>query len=101
MTEPVFVRAGETNVFVRELDRPYPLIAKGEGVWLDFAGLLLDHVLARFTEPESGALYDTAADAEKLIRRPQDPTDNATPSGWTNWTDSRPRQVRDRLPACG
>lgn len=54
----------------------------GEGVWLDFAGLLLDHVLTRFTD-ESGSLYDTAADAEQLIRRPQDPTDNATPSGWT------------------
>ncbi|MGP3773949.1 thioredoxin domain-containing protein [Streptomyces sp. SDT5-1] len=55
----------------------------GEGVWLEFAGFLLDHVIDRFTDPESGALYDTAADAEKLIRRPQDPTDNATPSGWT------------------
>ncbi|MFI9249341.1 thioredoxin domain-containing protein [Streptomyces sp. NPDC053069] len=55
----------------------------GEGVWLDFAGLLLGHVLARFTDPETGALYDTASDAERLIRRPQDPTDNATPSGWT------------------
>ncbi|GAA2286692.1 thioredoxin domain-containing protein [Streptomyces hawaiiensis] len=55
----------------------------GEGVWLEFAGFLLDHVLVRFTDPESGALYDTAADAERLIRRPQDPTDNAAPSGWT------------------
>ncbi|MER7917828.1 MULTISPECIES: thioredoxin domain-containing protein [unclassified Streptomyces] len=55
----------------------------GEGVWLDFAGLLVGHVLARFTDPETGALYDTAADAEQLIRRPQDPTDNATPSGWS------------------
>lgn len=55
----------------------------GEGVWLEFAGLLLDHVLAGFVDPESGALYDTAADAERLIRRPQDPTDNAAPSGWT------------------
>ncbi|MFF9057619.1 thioredoxin domain-containing protein [Streptomyces sp. NPDC014882] len=55
----------------------------GEGVWLDFAGFLLDHVLARFTDPESGALYDTASDAEQLIRRPQDPTDNAVPSGWS------------------
>jgi uncharacterized protein YyaL (SSP411 family) len=54
----------------------------GEGVWLEFAGFLLDHVLAGFVD-ESGALYDTAADAEQLIRRPQDPTDNATPSGWT------------------
>ncbi|MEU3343801.1 thioredoxin domain-containing protein [Streptomyces sp. NPDC006700] len=55
----------------------------GEGVWLEFAGLLLGHVLTRFTDPESGALYDTAVDAEQLIRRPQDPTDNATPSGWS------------------
>ncbi|MFI8890921.1 thioredoxin domain-containing protein [Streptomyces paradoxus] len=55
----------------------------GEGVWLEFAGFLVDHVLARFTDPESGSLYDTAADAERLIRRPQDPTDNAAPSGWT------------------
>ncbi|MFE1862202.1 thioredoxin domain-containing protein [Streptomyces anandii] len=55
----------------------------GEGVWLDFAGLLLGHVLTRFTDPGSGTLYDTAVDAEKLIRRPQDPTDNATPSGWS------------------
>ncbi|ANB08263.1 hypothetical protein SAM40697_4305 [Streptomyces ambofaciens] len=54
----------------------------GEGVWLDFAGLLLDHVLTRFAD-DSGSLYDTAADAEQLIRRPQDPTDNATPSGWS------------------
>ncbi|GAA4139629.1 thioredoxin domain-containing protein [Streptomyces griseoincarnatus] len=55
----------------------------GEGVWLDFAGLLVDHVLARFLDAGSGALYDTASDAERLIRRPQDPTDNASPSGWT------------------
>lgn len=55
----------------------------GEGVWLEFAGFLLDHVLARFVDPDSGSLYDTAVDAEKLIRRPQDPTDNATPSGWS------------------
>ncbi|MFD6437508.1 thioredoxin domain-containing protein [Streptomyces venezuelae] len=55
----------------------------GEGVWLEFAGFLLDHVLAQFVDAETGALYDTAADAEQLIRRPQDPTDNAAPSGWT------------------
>ncbi|MET9803963.1 thioredoxin domain-containing protein [Streptomyces sp. NPDC006368] len=54
----------------------------GEGVWLEFAGFLLDIVLDRFTG-EGGALYDTAHDAEQLIRRPQDPTDNAVPSGWT------------------
>ncbi|MFC6062516.1 thioredoxin domain-containing protein [Streptomyces ochraceiscleroticus] len=54
----------------------------GEGVWADFAGLLLDTVLVHF-RGEDGSLYDTADDAETLIRRPQDPTDNATPSGWT------------------
>ncbi|MFE7540403.1 thioredoxin domain-containing protein [Streptomyces platensis] len=54
----------------------------GEGVWVEFAGFFLDTVLLQFTA-EDGALYDTAADAEALIRRPQDPTDNATPSGWT------------------
>ncbi|MFD7900265.1 thioredoxin domain-containing protein [Streptomyces sp. NPDC059743] len=54
----------------------------GEGAWLEFAGFLLDIVLDRFVA-EDGALFDTADDAEQLIRRPQDPTDNATPSGWT------------------
>lgn len=54
----------------------------GEGAWLEFAGFLLNIVLDRFTGPE-GQLYDTAHDAERLIRRPQDPTDNAAPSGWT------------------
>ncbi|MFH8593784.1 thioredoxin domain-containing protein [Streptomyces rimosus] len=54
----------------------------GEGAWVDFAGLFLDTVIVHFTA-EDGTLYDTADDAEQLIRRPQDPTDNATPSGWT------------------
>jgi uncharacterized protein YyaL (SSP411 family) len=39
-------------------------------------------VLRHFTA-EDGTLFDTADDAEQLIRRPQDPTDNAAPSGWT------------------
>ncbi|MCQ8191985.1 thioredoxin domain-containing protein [Streptomyces rugosispiralis] len=54
----------------------------GDGAWVEFAGLLLDTVLSRFTD-EDGTLFDTADDAEALIRRPQDPTDNAAPSGWT------------------
>ncbi|MDT3396722.1 thioredoxin domain-containing protein [Streptomyces sp. B1866] len=54
----------------------------GEGAWVELAGLLLDTVLRRFADAD-GALYDTADDAEALIRRPQDPTDNAAPSGWT------------------
>ncbi|MFF3324574.1 thioredoxin domain-containing protein [Streptomyces sp. NPDC002889] len=54
----------------------------GEGTWLEFAGFLLDIVVEQFVG-EGGALYDTAHDAERLIRRPQDPTDSATPSGWS------------------
>ena len=37
-------------------------------------------VLAHFGDG-NGGLYDTADDAEQLVRRPQDPTDSATPSG--------------------
>jgi adenosylmethionine-8-amino-7-oxononanoate aminotransferase len=35
MPQPVFVRAEDTKVLVRELDRPYPLIVRGSGVWLE------------------------------------------------------------------
>jgi len=35
MPQPVFVRADDTHVLVRELDRPYPLIVRGRGVWLE------------------------------------------------------------------
>ncbi|GAA4608496.1 thioredoxin domain-containing protein [Actinoallomurus liliacearum] len=45
-----------------------------------FAGELLDVVLERFADGRGG-FYDTADDAERLWKRPQDPTDNATPSG--------------------
>ncbi|WP_370147301.1 thioredoxin domain-containing protein [Streptacidiphilus sp. EB129] len=55
----------------------------GETSWLTLAGLLLDVVLDQFADPASGGMYDTAGDAERLIKRPQDPTDNAAPSGWT------------------
>lgn len=55
----------------------------GDESWLSLAGGLLDTVLKHFVDEASGSLYDTADDAEELIRRPQDPTDNATPSGWT------------------
>ncbi|PTA45136.1 thioredoxin domain-containing protein [Micromonospora sp. RP3T] len=52
----------------------------GEGRWLALAGELLDVALARFAAPDGG-FYDTADDAERLVTRPADPTDNATPSG--------------------
>jgi uncharacterized protein YyaL (SSP411 family) len=44
------------------------------------AQALLDVVLEHFGDGHGG-FYDTADDAEQLVRRPQDPTDNATPSG--------------------
>jgi uncharacterized protein YyaL (SSP411 family) len=48
--------------------------------WLRDAGSLLDFALAHFTDG-SGGFFDTGDDAERLVRRPKDPTDNATPSG--------------------
>ena len=52
----------------------------GEDRWVAVAGALLDTVLAAFGDG-SGGFYDTADDGERLIFRPADPTDNATPSG--------------------
>jgi len=48
--------------------------------WIATARVLADGILAHFRD-EQGGFYDTADDAEALLRRPQDPTDNATPSG--------------------
>ncbi|MEU8245304.1 thioredoxin domain-containing protein [Nonomuraea sp. NPDC048916] len=52
----------------------------GETRWFRLAGSLLDLVLDRFADGRGG-FYDTADDAERLFQRPQDSTDNATPSG--------------------
>ncbi|AGL14644.1 thioredoxin domain-containing protein [Actinoplanes sp. N902-109] len=52
----------------------------GDGRWLTLAGRLLDVALDHFGA-EQGGFYDTADDAERLVTRPADPTDNATPSG--------------------
>jgi uncharacterized protein len=52
----------------------------GEVRWFHRAGALLENVLDRFSDG-SGGFFDTADDAERLFQRPQDPTDNATPSG--------------------
>jgi uncharacterized protein YyaL (SSP411 family) len=54
--------------------------ATGDVRWLDAAGELLDVALEHFGAA-AGGFYDTADDAESLVRRPRDPTDNATPSG--------------------
>ena len=54
--------------------------ATGERRWLDLAGDLLDTAVTRFGD-DKGGFFDTADDAQRLVRRPQDPTDGATPSG--------------------
>jgi uncharacterized protein YyaL (SSP411 family) len=54
--------------------------ATGDGRWLELAKGLLDVALAHFADG-SGGFFDTADDAEQLVTRPADVTDNATPSG--------------------
>jgi len=55
--------------------------ATGEPRWLDAATALLDVALEHFALDEPGAFYDTADDAEALLHRPRELTDNATPCG--------------------
>jgi uncharacterized protein YyaL (SSP411 family) len=65
--------------------------ATGAARWLDAACELIDTALAHFAHQEAdseGAFHDTADDAEELMRRPSDPTDNATPSGASTLADA-------------
>jgi uncharacterized protein YyaL (SSP411 family) len=55
--------------------------AVGERRYLDAAQTLVDQVIARFTDEEKGGFFDTPIDHEKLITRPKDLFDNATPGG--------------------
>lgn len=54
--------------------------ATADAGWLDHARLLMDDALDRF-RAEDGGFHDTGADAEALVARPRDPSDNASPSG--------------------
>ncbi|MGI3781749.1 MAG: hypothetical protein ACRYG2_13325, partial [Janthinobacterium lividum] len=54
--------------------------ATGEPVWVERARTLLAVVEEQFPDGRGG-WFDTAADAEALYTRPQEVTDNATPSG--------------------
>ena len=49
--------------------------------WLSAADSLCDAMFELFWDAESGTFYDTPADHEKLVTRPRDIYDNATPSG--------------------
>jgi uncharacterized protein YyaL (SSP411 family) len=48
--------------------------------WFTTARALADSILERFEDP-SGGFFDTATDHERLVTRPKDIQDNATPSG--------------------
>jgi uncharacterized protein len=50
-------------------------------VWFERARELTDVCIAKFRDESTGLFYDTASDAETLITRPRDITDNATPAG--------------------
>jgi uncharacterized protein YyaL (SSP411 family) len=54
--------------------------ATADPPWLTLAGELLEVALTRF-RADDGGFHDTADDAERLVTRPRDPGDNASPSG--------------------
>jgi uncharacterized protein len=60
-----------------------------DNAWLTAATRLLDTALERFADPQRpGRWLDTADDAERLMIRPSDPIDGATPSGASSITEA-------------
>jgi uncharacterized protein YyaL (SSP411 family) len=49
--------------------------------WVNHAREIAEAMIEWFWDDQVGAFFDTARDAERLITRPRDVTDNATPSG--------------------
>jgi hypothetical protein len=49
--------------------------------WVREAREIADVTIQWFWDEDSGAFFDTARDAERLITRPREVTDNATPAG--------------------
>jgi uncharacterized protein len=49
--------------------------------WVGKARAIADAMIEWFWDDKAGTFFDTARDAEQLITRPRDVTDNATPSG--------------------
>ncbi len=52
-----------------------------DAVWLDRARTMSAATVTWFWDDGTGAFFDTASDHERLITRPREVTDNATPSG--------------------
>jgi uncharacterized protein len=55
--------------------------ADHDAAWFNWARRLAADAESRFADPDSGAYYATAHDAEELITRHRDLWDNATPAG--------------------
>jgi uncharacterized protein YyaL (SSP411 family) len=66
--------AAATDAFLRLAE------ATGEARWIDTAVHTADAMLELFWDHENGGLYSTGTDAERLLTRPKDLLDNATPS---------------------
>ena len=49
--------------------------------WLRLSRAITERTIELFHDPASDTWYDTASDHERLLVRPRDATDNATPSG--------------------
>ena len=54
----------------------------GEDSWLTLAGTLLDVAVRHFSS-DDGGFFTTADEAEGLVVRPREISDNAEPSGWS------------------
>ncbi len=52
-----------------------------DDVWVARAQPIAESMIRWFWDDSAGAFFDTASDAERLITRPRDITDNAMPSG--------------------
>ncbi|HEY8677298.1 MAG TPA: thioredoxin domain-containing protein [Candidatus Dormibacteraeota bacterium] len=52
-----------------------------DAAWLEELRPLVEEMLVAFWDRSEDAFFDTAADHERLVVRPQDVTDNAIPSG--------------------
>ncbi|MDP9176427.1 MAG: thioredoxin domain-containing protein, partial [Gemmatimonadota bacterium] len=52
-----------------------------DDVWIERAMSITESMVRWFWDDSAGAFFDTASDAEPLITRPRDITDNAMPSG--------------------
>jgi uncharacterized protein YyaL (SSP411 family) len=52
-----------------------------DSIWIERAGAIAKSMVEWFRDDATGVFFDTASDAEQLITRPRDISDNAMPSG--------------------